>query len=76
MQKILNDKNPGSRRERWLALEQQNADQAIELSAEQVAFLEKLNPCFKERPVESGRPGPLLSADTFMVGVLKGIGRV
>jgi transposase InsO family protein len=26
--------------------------------------------------VESGRPGELLSADTFMVGTLKGIGRV
>ena len=41
-----------------------------------VAFLEKLNPCFKERHVESERPGQLLSADTFMVGALKGTGRV
>jgi transposase InsO family protein len=48
----------------------------IELSPEQVAFLEKLNPCFRERHVESERPGQLLSADTFMVGTLKGIGRV
>jgi transposase InsO family protein len=76
VQKILNDKGLGSRHERWLALEHQNAAQVIELSPEQVAFLEKLNPCFKERHVESGRPGELLSADTFMVGVLKGIGRV
>jgi transposase InsO family protein len=76
VQKILNDKGLGSRHERWLALERQNAEQVIELSAEQVAFLEKLNPCFKERHVESERPGQLLSADTFMVGVLKGIGQV
>ena len=76
IQKILNDKSLGSRHERWLALERQNAGHAIELSAEQVAFLEKLNPCFKERHVESERPGQLLSADTFMAGVLKGIGRV
>jgi transposase-like protein len=76
VQKILNDKGLGTRHERWLALERANADQAIELSAEQAAFLEKLNPCFKERHVESGRPGQLLSADTFMVGSLKGIGRV
>jgi transposase InsO family protein len=48
----------------------------IELSPEQAAFLEKRNPCFRERHVESGRPGQLLSADTFMVGTLKGIGRV
>src|ERR687892_101889 len=58
------------------ALERTNADQAIELTPEQAAFLEKLNPCFKERHVESERPGELLSADTFMVGTLKGIGRV
>jgi transposase InsO family protein len=76
VQKILNDKGLGSRQERWLALERQNADQVIELSAEQAAFLEKLNPCFRERHVESGRPGELLSADTFMVGTPKGIGRV
>ena len=75
-QKILNDKGLGTRHERWLALEQQNADRAIELSAEQAAFLGKLNPCFRERHVESARPGELLSADTLMVGSLKGIGRV
>jgi transposase InsO family protein len=76
IQKILNDRGLGTRHERWLALERQNADAVIELSSEQAAFLEKLNPCFKERHVESGRPGELLSADTFMVGTLKGIGRV
>jgi transposase InsO family protein len=76
VQKILNDKGLGTRHERWLALERQNAEQAIELTAEQAAFLEKLNPCFKERHVESARPGQLLSADTFLVGTLKGLGRV
>jgi transposase InsO family protein len=76
IQKILNDKGLGTRHERWLALEHKNAEQAIELSPEQAAFLEKLNPCFRERHVESERPGQLLSADTFLVGTLKGIGRV
>ena len=76
IQRILNDKGLGTRHERWLALEQKNAERAIELTPEQAAFLEKLNPCFKERHVESERPGQLLSADTFMVGTLKGIGRV
>ena len=76
IQKILNDKGLGTRHERWLALERKNAEQVIELSPEQAAFLEKLNPCFKERHVESERPGQLLSADTFMVGTPKGIGRV
>jgi transposase InsO family protein len=76
IQKILNDKGLGTRHECWLALERKNAEQVIELSPEQAAFLEKLNPCFKERHVESARPGALLSADTFMVGTLKGTGRV
>ncbi len=76
VQKILNDKGLGTRHQRWLALERRNAEEPLELSPEQVAFLEKLNPCFRERHVESSRPGELLSADTFMVGTLKGIGRV
>ncbi len=76
VQKILNDGGLGTRHERWLALERENAEEPIELTPEQAAFLERLNPCFRERHVESSRPGELLSADTFMVGTLKGIGRV
>lgn len=76
IQKILNEHGLGTKYDRWLALERANADQAIELSAEQVAFLEKLNPCFRERHVESAAPGELLCADTFFVGSLKGIGKV
>jgi transposase InsO family protein len=76
IQKILNAKGLGSREQRWLALEAKTATEPTELSPEQIAFLEKLNPCFRERHVESGAPGELLSADTFMVGALKGIGRV
>ena len=76
IQKILNERELGSRAQRWLALEARTAHEPIELSAEQVAFLERLNPCFRERHVESGAPGELLSAATFLVGSLKGIGRV
>jgi transposase len=76
VQKLLNDRGLGTRHERWLALERRNAERAVELSPEQAAFLEKLNPCFRERHAESGRPGELLSADTFMVGSLKGVGRI
>ena len=36
IQRILNDKNLGSRHERWLALERQNAEQVIEHSPEPV----------------------------------------
>jgi transposase InsO family protein len=76
VQKILNDHGLGSRYDRWLALEEANAGRAIEITAEQAAFIEKLNPCFKERHVESASPGELLCADTFFVGNLKGIGKV
>ena len=76
IQKILNDAGLGTKYDRWLALEESNAGQAINLSAEQAAFIEKLNPCFRERHVESAGPGELLSADTFFVGNLKGIGKV
>ena len=76
IQKILNDQGLGTRYERWLALEKAHAAHQLEITAEQAAFLEKLNPCFGERHVESGAPGELLSADTFFVGTLKGVGKV
>ena len=76
IQKHLNDSGLGTRVDRWLALEQQNAGKAIEITAEQAALLERLNPCFRERHVESAAPGELLSADTFFVGSLKGVGKV
>ncbi len=76
IQKHLNEHGLGTRLDRWLALERANAETPIEFTAEQVAFLEKLNPCFRERHVESGAPGELLSADTFFVGSLKGVGKV
>lgn len=76
IQKILNDSGLGTKSDRWLALEKANAEKTIELTPEQAAFIEKLNPCFRERHVESSAPGELLSADTFFVGSLKGIGRV
>ena len=53
IQKILNDCGLGTKVERWLALETKNAGKVIEITPEQAAFLEKLNPCFRERHVES-----------------------
>lgn len=61
---------------RLLRLEEEKNGQEIELTEEQIKLLEKANPCFRERKVESPYPGYLLSQDTFMVGTLKGIGRV
>ncbi len=38
--------------------------------------LEKNNPCFKERHVESSKPGELLYQDTTMTGRLAGMGKI
>lgn len=76
VQDILIKNGMGKRYDRLLKLEDQAAQEALELTPEQVALIEKNNPCFRERHVESSRPGELLSQDTFYVGRLKGVGRV
>lgn len=57
-------------------MEEKAATEPITLTTEQIALIEKANPCFRERHVESSRPGELLAQDTFYVGRLKGIGKV
>jgi transposase InsO family protein len=76
IQNILNKHEMGTRYERLLKLEERSLEHQIELSPQQVAWIEKTNPCFRERHIESSRPGEVLSQDTFYVGVLKGVGRV
>jgi transposase InsO family protein len=76
IQSILNKNGMGTKYERLLKLEEKVAQQAIELTPEQVVQIEKANPCFRERHVESSRPGELLAQDTFFVGHLKGVGKV
>ncbi|PRD40626.1 IS481 family transposase [Phyllobacterium phragmitis] len=76
IQKILNDAGLGSQHHRWLALEAQSAGRPVDLTTEQAAFVEKLNPCFRERHVESKAPGELLVAQTFFVGSFEGIGKI
>lgn len=76
VQKILIRNGMASVYERWLKVEERHLETGVELTAEQVAKIEKYNPCFKERHVESSRPGELLSQDTMFVGSLKGIGKV
>jgi transposase InsO family protein len=76
IQNILNRNGMGSRYERLLKLEEKATVEKITLTVEQIALIEKANPCFAERHVESSRPGELLSQDTFYVGQLKGVGKV
>ncbi|GIV58051.1 MAG: IS481 family transposase [Rhodothermaceae bacterium] len=76
IQNILGKHGYGTRYDRWLRLEEKSASEGIELSVEQLRFLEKQNPQWRERHVESSRPGELLSQDTFYVGHFKGVGKV
>jgi transposase InsO family protein len=65
-----------TRYKRILRLEEETYGKQIELTEEQIKLLEKANPCYRERHVESTYPGYLLSQDTFSVGVIKGVGRI
>ncbi len=65
-----------TRYKRLLRLEEEKNGQDIDLTEEQIRFIEKANPCFRERKVESPYPGYLLSQDTFHVGTIKGVGRI
>lgn len=76
IQNLLIKHGLASKFERLLKLEEQAAAEPIELSPEQLLQLEKVNPCYRERHVESGRPGELLAQDTFFVGSFKGVGKV
>jgi len=65
-----------TRYKRLLRLEEEKNGQDVDLTEEQIKLLEKANPCFRERKVESLYPGYLLCQDTFMVERIKGIGRI
>lgn len=64
VQDILNKNGLGTRAQRLYALERQHLEAQAELDEEQIKVLEKHNPCFRERHVESRCPGELLCADT------------
>ena len=76
IQDILIRAGMGRKFERLLKLEEQVATDGLELTPEQTQAVAKGNPCFRERPVESSRPGDLLAADTYYVGKFNGIGKV
>lgn len=76
VQNILSRNGLGGRYERLLRLEEKALREGLELTPAQVEMIEKSNPCFAERHVESSRPGELLCQDTFYVGQMKGVGKV
>ncbi len=76
VQKHLIRNGMGQQYDRILILEKKRLEEGLELSAEQVQLIEKLNPAFAERHVESSKPGELLSQDTKLVGTLSKVGRI
>ncbi|GAB3125269.1 IS481 family transposase [Novispirillum itersonii] len=65
-----------SRHDRLLRLEKSTADRKISLTDEQIRALERFSPEFRERHIEAPHTGALVAVDTFMVGSLKGVGKV
>lgn len=62
--------------QRLLRLEEHQGKKKLPLTEDQIRLLERFDPEFKERHIETTCTGELVSIDTFMVGSLKGVGRV
>jgi len=73
IQKILTKYGMDSHYDRWLNPQQPRANETVELTADYVTSIERQNPAFRQRHVESQRPGELLCQDTFFVAHLKGV---
>ena len=65
-----------SKHDRLLRLEKTMHKQAFKLSDKQIRLLERFNPEFRERHIHAPFTGHLVAVDTFLVGSLKGVGRV
>jgi len=62
--------------QRLLRLERHYKNNNIELSENHIKLLEKFDPEFRERHIKADFTGELVAIDTFMVGNLKGIGKI
>ena len=65
-----------TRQERLLRLEKSVSKEKIELTEEQIRALERFSPEFRVRHIQTNGVGDLVAVDTFLVGSLKGVGRV
>lgn len=65
-----------SKHDRLLRLEKASREQNLELNEAQIKVLERFSPEFRERHIETKHTGDLVAVDTFMVGSLKGVGRI
>ncbi|QPJ63005.1 MAG: IS481 family transposase [Candidatus Nitronauta litoralis] len=62
--------------QRFLRLEQSIKGKKIDLTEDQIRALERFSPEFRDRHIETRHTGDLVAVDTFIVGTLKGVGRV
>ena len=65
-----------TKHKRLLRLEKHCHGNQIPLTEEHIALLEKFDPEFRERHIQADFTGQLVAIDTFMVGNLKGIGKI
>jgi transposase InsO family protein len=73
---VWNRHNLVSKHDRFLRLEKNSREQNLELTDSQIRVLERFSPEFRERHIETKHTGDLVAVDTFMVGSLKGVGRI
>lgn len=65
-----------TKHDRLLRLEKQTTERKIEMSEEQIRLFERFSPEFRESHIEDPQTGSLVTVDTFIVGTLKGIGKI
>jgi transposase InsO family protein len=65
-----------SKHDRLLRLEEAVRAKRIQITPEQIQLLERFSPEFRDRHIEVHHTGELVAVDTFMVGSLKGVGRI
>ncbi len=70
VQHILIKHNLASVYDRTLEVERRYLEEGVALTPEQVHQIEKVNPSFRERHVESSQPGELLCQDNLLVGTI------
>lgn len=61
---------------RLLRLEEEVSGKKIDLTEDQMRALERFDPEFRERHIETKHTGYLVAVDTFFVGTLKGVGKI
>lgn len=65
-----------SKHQRLLRLEAHYREKGQQLTENHIRLLERFDPEFRERHIQADYTGQLVAMDTFMVGNLKGIGKI